>query len=76
MKRKFLKKVTWCIALLFVAMNLIAAFHAYKFTHFSDEKGIKTQSPSKLSVLEKMQTVFFGVTNPKLSNASRTHSKI
>ncbi|MFD1603111.1 alpha/beta hydrolase [Flavobacterium artemisiae] len=60
-KYRFLK----ALLLLFILMNLIAFFHAYKFTHFKENKSEKTQSPEKLSSLEKVKTLFFGVNNPK-----------
>ena len=49
-------------------MNIVAFLHAYKFTHFSESKSEKTKSPEKLSTLEKVKTLFFGVNNPKPKN--------
>lgn len=49
-------------------MNVIASFHAYKFTHFSNDNSEKTKSPNKLSILEKTKTLFLGVNNPKPQN--------
>ncbi|MEG0189258.1 MAG: alpha/beta hydrolase, partial [Algoriella sp.] len=47
-------------------MNIISLFHSYKFTHFQkEESSNKTQSPSKLNTLEKINTLIFGVNNPK-----------
>lgn len=62
------KRLIKAIALIFLIMNMIAFFHAYKFTHFSDDNSEKTKSPNKLSVLEKTKTLFFGVNNPKPKN--------
>lgn len=49
-------------------INIIAFFHAYKFTHFSESTSEKTNSPEKLSSFEKIKTLFFGVNNPKPKN--------
>ncbi|WP_230407937.1 alpha/beta hydrolase [Flavobacterium hydrocarbonoxydans] len=49
-------------------MNVVAFVHAYKFTHFSENNTSKTKSPEKLSSLEKAQTLFLGVNNPKPKN--------
>jgi alpha-beta hydrolase superfamily lysophospholipase len=53
------------IFFVFVLMNIIASFHAYKFTHFSENEINKTKSPEKLTAFEKVKTLCFGVNNPK-----------
>jgi len=57
------------ILIIFIMINIVAFFHAYKFTHFSGNKSEKTKSPEKLSSFEKAKTLFFGVNNPKPKNA-------
>lgn len=54
--------------IIFMMMNVVAFFHAYKFTHFSESNSEKTKSPEKLSTMEKLSTLFFGVNNPKPKN--------
>lgn len=49
-------------------MNVVAFFHAWKFTHFVESKQEKTQSPGKLSPLAKVKTLVFGVNNPRPIN--------
>ena len=49
-------------------MNIVAFFHAYRFTHFTDDNSKKTKSPQELSSFEKVKTLFFGVNNPKPKN--------
>lgn len=49
-------------------INSIAFFHAYKFTHFTENKSEKTKSPEKQSSFEKAKTLFLGVNNPKPKN--------
>jgi uncharacterized protein len=60
--------VTWTLAVLFISMNAVSMFHAYKFTHFIEEKVEKTNSPEKLSTLDKLKALVFGVSNPKPKN--------
>jgi alpha-beta hydrolase superfamily lysophospholipase len=52
-------------------MNIVAAFHAYKFTHFANSNSDKTKNPGKLSFGQKIQTLIFGVSNPRPVNTSK-----
>ena len=52
-------------------MNIVAYFHAYKFTHFATEKVTKTKSPEKLNSLDKIKTLLFGVNNPRPTNKEK-----
>ena len=52
----------------FLMINIIAFFHAYKFTHFTENKSEKTKSPEKQSSFEKVKTLFLGVNNLKPKN--------
>ncbi len=54
------------IALLF--LNVVAFFHAYKFTHFSDARTAKTRNPHQLSLTDKVWTLIVGINNPKPLN--------
>jgi len=56
------------LAIIFILINIIAFFHAYKFTHFTENESEKTNSPEKLSSFEKVKTLFVGVNNPKPKN--------
>lgn len=61
---KWLKRIGYTLLVLFVLVNLIAAFHAYKFTHFySDAAPVK--KPEKMSAGEKAKAIFFGIRYPK-----------
>jgi uncharacterized protein len=62
MNTKNFLKIIICV---FIIMNLIAGFHAYKFTHFTESNVLKTKSPEKLTSFEKIKTLCFGVNNPK-----------
>ena len=49
-------------------MNIVANFHAYKFTHFTVNTVIKTNSPEKLNIYDKFKTLILGVNNPRPTN--------
>jgi uncharacterized protein len=65
---RFKKRLIWIVLLMFFFMNLVAFFHAYRFTHFSNDLASKTKSPEKLSASAKVKTLFFGVKNPRPNN--------
>ncbi|CAI2767256.1 conserved protein of unknown function [Flavobacterium collinsii] len=64
----FKNKILRIVLFLFILMNSIAFFHAYKFTHFTENNAVKTKSPEKLSLIDKAKTLFLGVNNPKPKN--------
>jgi uncharacterized protein len=49
-------------------MNIVAAFHAYKFTHFDNGSNNKTKDAHLLSTGEKIKTILFGIKNPRPVN--------
>jgi uncharacterized protein len=61
-------RILWISLILFILMNIVAYFHAYKFTHFSLTETSKTGQPQKLSFTEKTMTILFGVNNPRPEN--------
>ncbi len=68
LKKKRFRSLSIVFVVAFVAMNVVAFFHAYKFTHFSNSATTKTKTPEKLSVTDKLQTLVLGVNNPKPTN--------
>jgi hypothetical protein len=70
-KSKVNRIIIFSIAGVFILMNVVAFFHAYKFTHFNDAALQKTKNPDKLSTLEKIKTLAFGIDNPKPKNISK-----
>lgn len=70
-KKKALKKLQWIIIGLFISMNIIAYFHAYKFTHFSESNIEKTKTPKDLGVINKIKALLFGINNPKPINKAQ-----
>ena len=54
--------------MIFIAMNVVAGFHAYKFTHFTVSSSERTNGSANLSTGEKIKALLFGVNNPRPSN--------
>lgn len=67
---KFLKRFTWGLVTIFILMNLVAFFHAYKFTHFTDAAVAKTKDAKHLSITGKLKALFFGIDNPRPVNTN------
>ncbi len=60
-----IRKFLYGFAITFVLTNVIAYFHAYKFTHFSQSDIAKTKDPARLSGFDKIKIAFFGIDNPR-----------
>lgn len=65
---KWIKRGLWILATIFILMNIVAIFHAYQFTHFAESNTEKTTDPEKLSTLQKIKTLIFGVRHPRPEN--------
>ncbi len=65
------KRIVIALLLLFALMNIVASFHAYKFTHFAVNLTEKTNSPEKLSSFGIFKTLLLGVSNPKPANVDQ-----
>ena len=63
-RKNLLNKLLHTLAFIFLFMNVIAFFHAYKFTHYIRANILKTNS-MKLSRLDKLGIIFFGINNPR-----------
>ena len=66
--KKLFRYSIWIIAIVFILMNVVAYFHAYKFTHFANPEISKTNSPASLSMFDKLGVLLFGVNNPRPEN--------
>ncbi|MFT4062089.1 MAG: alpha/beta fold hydrolase [Edaphocola sp.] len=67
-KRKIVKPMLACAAAGLVGLNVIASFHAYRFTHFSLGDATKTANPNELGFWAKISTLLTGVRNPRPQN--------
>jgi len=63
MKKRFL----FILLMGLLLLNIISAFHGYKFTHFAENSQAKSQADG-LSVLDKTAILFFGISNPRPVN--------
>ncbi len=52
----------------FTLMNVVAFFHAYKFTHFVNGELVKTKDARQLSITAKIRALFLGIDNPRPVN--------
>ncbi|MGV1019096.1 alpha/beta hydrolase [Empedobacter falsenii] len=67
--KKLKKNLISSFVFIFLMMNIIAIFHAYKFTHFIEvDQSFKRKSPNDLTTFEKVKMIFLGVENPKPSS--------
>jgi pimeloyl-ACP methyl ester carboxylesterase len=57
---KIIRVIFRYVIIIFVLLNIIAAFHGYKFTHFGREVK-KLEKPKQLTTGDKIKTIFFGV---------------
>lgn len=64
MLKKWLKRIGFFALFLFVILNIVTAFHAYKFTHFYDNV-LPLKKPEQMTKTEKFGAMFFGVNYPK-----------
>jgi len=67
--KKILKQLLWVFAFIFVLMNVVTFFHAYKFTHFSESTQAKIK-PEQLTASQKAGMLFLGINNPHPFNAA------
>ena len=65
------KRILRSLVIVFLIMNIVAFFHAYKFTHFTENQIVKTTKPQDLSTLNKLKVMCFGVNNPRPQNTNK-----
>ena len=66
--KKFLRIALKTVVVLFVLVNIITAFHAYKFTHFYDNGSVTIKKPAEKSGWDKTKEALFGIKAVKLKN--------
>ncbi len=66
---KHLKKRFWFYFIVLAVMaNALAAFHAYRFVHFTGDEGARTKKPEELSWGERIYVMITGINNPRPVN--------
>jgi alpha-beta hydrolase superfamily lysophospholipase len=73
--KKIFKRLLYALATIFVLINVVAFFHAYKFTHFTSANVAKTKDAKHLSTADKIKTLLFGIDNPRPTNNSTPSEK-
>jgi alpha-beta hydrolase superfamily lysophospholipase len=67
--RERLKNKMLIVLVLFILIfNIEAAFHAYKFTHYSKNEDLQRTDSNKLTLIDKVKILVFGVNNPRPKN--------
>jgi hypothetical protein len=69
--KKWLRRTFRFGLFLFVLLNVVAAFHAYKFTHFYPNLGGRPKKPEQWSFGDKASAILFGVKYPKSENFTK-----
>lgn len=62
--KKWLIRIGYTLLVLFVLLNVVAAFHAYKFTHFYNTAPEKKR-PEDMGFSDKAAAILFGIKYPK-----------
>ena len=65
------KKIIRMLIILVVLIQLMAIFHAYRFTHFQTTHHGKTKLENMNSTLSRLAVLVFGVNNPRPENTTR-----
>lgn len=66
--KKSLRFLFKFLLIVFILLNIIVAFHAYKFTHFYNEGEITLKKPEDMSGWDKAKTMLFGINAIKSKN--------
>jgi alpha-beta hydrolase superfamily lysophospholipase len=75
LRAKWIKRVFISCLLLFILLNWLAYNHAYRFTHFVEEKLPVPAKAEQLSTLAKINTLFWGINIPKPINKQNPQLK-
>ncbi|WP_160714591.1 alpha/beta hydrolase [Chitinophaga solisilvae] len=59
--KKFWKRLLYSCLSLALLLNVVVAFHAWKFTHFFNDTSHRNKRPEEMSVGEKAQMMLFGI---------------
>lgn len=66
--KKILKSVAKIFIVLFIFVNIVVIFHAYKFTHFYDVGEIKVKTNLQKTGWDKTKEILFGINAIKQQN--------
>jgi alpha-beta hydrolase superfamily lysophospholipase len=66
--KRFLKSVGKLFVILFILLNIITAFQAYKFTHFYNSEEVVTIANNEKNAWDKTKEILFGINVAKKAN--------
>ena len=72
--KRLLKFLLRTVAVLFLLINVIVAFHAYKFTHFYNKDEITIKKPEDKSSWDRTKEILFGINAVKQQNTNASDS--
>jgi uncharacterized protein len=72
--KRFLKILFRSIIIVFILLNVVVAFHAYKFTHFYDADEITIKKPADKTGWDKTKEILFGINAVKQQNSNASDS--
>ncbi len=66
--RRFFRSLLKALLVLFILLNIITAFHAYKFTHYYESSEVTIKRPEDKSGWDKTKEALFGINAVKKKN--------
>ena len=72
--KRVLKALFRLVIVLFVLLNIVVAFHAYKFTHFYNNGEISVKNAAEKTAWYKTKEILFGINAQKKQNDVTTDS--
>ena len=72
--KRILKSLLKLVIVLFVLLNIVVAFHAYKFTHFYNNGEITIKKAEEKTGWDKTKEILFGINAEKKKNDVTTYS--
>jgi len=72
--KRFFKILLRSLVILFVLLNVIVAFHAYKFTHFYNNGEITIKKTEEKTRWDKTKEILFGINAVKQQNTNASDS--
>lgn len=72
--RKLLRRLAWVLLIVFILVNVSAAFHAWRLTHFYGDEG-NFVKPYRMGLGDKAQAMVLGIKipHPKISSKLTLH---
>ena len=67
--KRFLKNFLRIVLVLFIVLNIVSAFHAYKFTHYYDADEVAIKSPEQKNFWDHAKEILFGFNFVKKKDA-------